>query len=1106
MIELTRLRLINWHNFQNDVIDFKMVTYLIGVNAVGKTTIMDAIRYCLTTNKNFNAAGNKKSGRTLQGSVHDKQRGENYYLRPGHTVSYIGTEFYDTVQCKSFVIVARVESERPEQELRHVSQDWYITKLGVQLEDLPFIDSKTNAPTKRDHFKLPDQKLEQAANQTDARGRICRVLGIGKADSLLGKKFNEVFHMGTSLDDITDIRQFIYAYVLPEPEINVEALQSDMRELDRLQDVLNESRVRAELLSQITDACHMAQEKEGSVQINEGLILLAKQNGARQEKEQCLQILEQTSLQLQQFEVQLAELKEKRTATQDALVEAKQKEAEQPENQALTYLRDKEKERKSNYHKAVEQKNALENAEGKLDSLLNELSKFTLVLPEFLSLEQVRIQPRDSQPDLLSQVEQIIKAFGPRLTELYAGCYNERESIEAQLKQLQENIRVLKSGQWVYPDGNKASYVKKAVNMEFEVLGMEPDVRILCELLYMTDESWQDSAEACLGGRRFDILVSPSHYRAAKKAFMALGDKVGNISLIDTPNLELDAKSNALPKETELAYKIGSENPYARLYVNHLLHEMVCCESADELERHPRSVTRDLWRHQGYRLQRLWRPVHYIGLNARQEQLRQAETQQKSLLQQQKQVNTQYLSLDQAFSHYNQLMGSSVFSIIQSNWNSPADCDHIYKELQNIQKEIDQYECNPLLRALFNKRERCQKDLDQVEEKIEKQQKRVGQVEKTVQEEQHHQNEVLKIVDETQAVYDDFCKSYPLFVQETVAKYEELSRTRCAAEIARNQTNYSNQLIRARDTFVDKELIPIQQQYNTTYGCDYVKGMDSMEVFQNLHDNLVTIDLERHTENLRQAQLRCKERFRKEILFRMKDDISNAKRQFRELNRVMDKLFYGEEKYQFILNGSKNPELNAFYTIIIDENNEQIDPQGGFFALNAMQNKAYEAQVDDLMQKIMTDVDAASQARLTGERPNSIELSHYVDYRTYLEYDILIQNTVTGKEVPLSQVSGDSSGGENQAPFYVAICSSLLQIYQQSENSIRLVLLDEAFNRMTSDRIRPMMQMFADLKLQLVLISTVEKCSAIYPYCDITHSIIKFGSKNAIMPFVKELS
>ena len=116
MIELKRLKLINWHNFENTTFDCARLTYMIGVNAVGKTTILDAIRYCLTTNRNFNALGNKKSGRTLQGSVHAKQRGENAYRRPGHTVAYIGAEFWDSVKHTSFVIAVRVESEGPMQE------------------------------------------------------------------------------------------------------------------------------------------------------------------------------------------------------------------------------------------------------------------------------------------------------------------------------------------------------------------------------------------------------------------------------------------------------------------------------------------------------------------------------------------------------------------------------------------------------------------------------------------------------------------------------------------------------------------------------------------------------------------------------------------------------------------------------------------------------------------------------------------------------------------------------------------------------------------------------------------------------------------------------
>ena len=192
MILLSRLRLINWHNFADDLLDIQQITYLIGVNGVGKTTILDALRYCLTTNKNFNALGNRKSKRTLLGSVHGKQRdqdeGRPRYSRKGHTVSYIGAEFQDEAAKpgqKSFVIVVRVESENPDEDMRHVQQRWYITPRGVTLEELPFL-GPDRVPTKREQFCLKRGKMQNTDKQETARDWICRALGIGSAESPLG--------------------------------------------------------------------------------------------------------------------------------------------------------------------------------------------------------------------------------------------------------------------------------------------------------------------------------------------------------------------------------------------------------------------------------------------------------------------------------------------------------------------------------------------------------------------------------------------------------------------------------------------------------------------------------------------------------------------------------------------------------------------------------------------------------------------------------------------------------------------------------------------------------------------------------------------------------
>ena len=274
MIELKRLKLINWHNFENVTFDCARLTYMIGVNAVGKTTILDAIRYCLTTNRSFNALGNKKSGRTLQGSVHAKQRGENAYRRPGRTVAYIGAEFWDSAKRTPFVIAVRVESEGPMQELHPGDQTWYLSEDGCTLEQLPFIDPRTGAPSSKENFKPAVGRLSYTRSPSEARDRICRALGIGRASSPLGKKFNEVFQMGTSMDEIPNFREFLYQYILPQPELDLDALQGDRLELENLHAVLAEAKTRADALEEIVNFGREAAEKQTQTLVNRGAALL----------------------------------------------------------------------------------------------------------------------------------------------------------------------------------------------------------------------------------------------------------------------------------------------------------------------------------------------------------------------------------------------------------------------------------------------------------------------------------------------------------------------------------------------------------------------------------------------------------------------------------------------------------------------------------------------------------------------------------------------------------------------------------------------------------------------------------------------------------------
>lgn len=1104
MIQMTRMHLVNWHNFVDNIIDFKNITYFIGLNAVGKTTIMDAIRYCLTTNKDFNTAGNKKSGRTLQGSVHQKQRAENSYLRPGHTVAYIGIEFLDEAIEKPFVIVVRVESESPSQELRHVSQDWYITKQGFALEDVPFFTSTKEGarrPSSREEFKIDNRGLDKAPSQAEARRRICRVLGIGDADSQIGKKFNEVFHMGTSLEEINDIRKFIYTYILPEPEINVEILHQDMRELERLQEVLEEAQKRETLLAKINDKIAITKELDSKVKVNEALVSYAKVQEVieRQEEEKRKIIEAQETIRICDNKWQ--ELTEQEKEAKDKWDQAKRDADENQENKALTYL-EEDKELKSKQYSVIVRNVA------RFDEIMEQMHKLSKQMTELhiscewdMAVIENEDLPLEERVGAIRRAKSILVDLGEVLREEDSEIRARLRHLDDEMKELRKKIEKHEAGFLGYPD--EAELVRDSINAKLDELGKKPTAKIFCELLYMNNPQWQDAVESYLNIQRFHIIVPPEDYSEAKKVFVSLQDRVRGIGLVDT--VRLMQKSRAVEsREKMLSTTVESKNPYARAYADLLMGGVVCCESDDELEQYRRSVTKDRLRYQNFCLQRMYKQEQFIGEEALLLQLERAKNSLNEKMKERQEKEKQkeeYKVLDDL---YQKFVSGNQLADLETYCSAKKEAEKLYENIVELNAQIEEFKKNPILRAIYNRVDECEKRFNELRKltiRAEAEKQNAEEAAKTAEMTLHG---LEQSKDEVQKEYDDMAKTHSMYVDNAETKYREERKSKTASSIIYNFSNRTLQDRNALFNYMRDELIPLQRDYNGTYACDYPEGLEESIKYQQAYASLTNITLEEHRDALEKAQIRCEERFRKEILFRMKDDIAKAKQQFRQLNKVMVDLAYGEESYRFSIEGNKDKELGAFYNIIMDKDNRQIDEENEILTfLETNRSKVFESQIEEFMQRIMIDVKSHAQEVLTGKKNGAMSISTYVDYRTYLDYDIIVRNAVTGLESPLSKVSGDGSGGENQVPFYVAICASLLQIYQQSDNCIRLVLLDEAFNNMTSDRIDPMMKMFRDLDLQLVLIATPEKCTSIFPYCDTTYSIVKRGSRNAIRKFDK---
>lgn len=1101
MIRMTRLYLINWHNFQNNIIDFKNITYLLGVNAVGKTTIMDAIRYCLTTNKDFNTAGNKKSGRTLLGSVHQKQRAEDSYLRPGHTVSYIGIEFLDENIGKNFVITVRIESETPKQDLRGVYQDWYITKPGYSLEDIPFFTKVKDGkkPTSRDSFKLDNKGMDRASNQADARRKICRVLGIGGADSPVGKKFNEVFHMGTSLEDIKDIREFIYAYILPEPEVNIEFLQKDMRELERLQEILQEAQDREKLLAEINEKIIKSKLYLSKVKVNEILVAYTNYQGNVEQQQEKKHFLAEGAKSIGILTDRLNEFSEKKRKASDLLYEARKASENNTENKKMLSLEQENKNNENEYEKLVCEAAIFKRLSEQLSSLKKRLSGigFFCDWRDLAEAQNISVKETISE---IKKASKILADMKERIKNNDAEIRMKIDSLTKQAKSLENKIKSLEEGVMCYPE--EAVLVRNKINEQLREQSRKSDAKLLCELLYMTDSSWQDAVESYLNTQRFNIIISPENYLIAKKVFIYLGDKVKGIGLIDTRRL-----NNTEYADSDLSYlgdKVESENIYAKRYAKYVMNKVVCCDSSDDLEQYTKSVTRERLRFQNFCLQRMGKREHFIGVDAITKQL---ETSKKELIAIQKalgELETGKKDFDTVYNDYTEFTVSNNFALLEKYCDSEQNVKELGIKISEIKKKITEFKKNPILLVIYDRVSECKEAVKIIEDEITDIKAKKQNLEDKLKKAEESIIELEAKAMSLKTDYENILREHPEHAGEVEKKYRNERKSRRAAEIAYNFGNRVLQDKIAFNNYVNQQLIPLQQKYTAIYTCDYLEGIEDTAKYQQEYSSLQNIELERHREELSQAQIRCKDRFRKEVLFRMKDDILRARQQFKQINRVMENLEYGEESYRFGIDKSRDKELGLFYDIIMDKDNQQIDQDNEIVVVLAKNNQsaAFTSQIEDFMSRIMTDVEEHAKENLTGQKSGAKSMGMYVDYRTYLDYDIIVKNSVTEIEVPLSRVSGEGSGGENQAPFYVAICASLLQIYEQNpDGSMRLILLDEAFNNMTSDRIEPMMNMFKKLNLQLVLIAAAEKATSILPYCDITYSIIKSGNRNAIGVF-----
>lgn len=1054
MKKLVKVKLINWHRFENCTVDFGLSTLISGENGAGKTTLLDAIQFVVTCSANaFNKAAHENGKRKLTGYVRYKTGKESKtYERTGEISAHVALEFYEESKERYFIVGAVVDSASEGQEttVRYLIDNQRIT------DDMFF---HGNTPLSISEFRAANRSIRQwCKTQIEAKKMIKSRFG------RIEDKFFSLIPKALAFKPIDDIKDFVYSYVLDEKEVNIEVLRENVRSYQDLKRTLESVKKRMEKLEQI-DKFHgdvrecMKKDDMYEFYLSQAEVNISKERLQKLEERIYAETDRSSEVQKDLAAVS-AERDQKRRMETDLRLELKQnKEYIALEEQKKELERLKEEERLALAEKKellYSVKKALEAA----DKLL-EVRDVDFCIREYRNVFE-RIDGITDIAAAKETTERVIrykKHMYARIQRKIAEVQIRQENQKAEKQDLDHKIERLERKKLSYPEA--VNQVLDAVRGEFARIGRKPEPYILCETLEITDESWRNAVEGYLNTQRFYILVEPEYFDIALGVYDKLRreKKAYGVGLINAQGMEAYRTAPA----GSLAAVVTSKNKYARQFINMLLGKVQMCDRYSDLKKYQTSVTKECMKYQN-RVASAIKPeifsVPFIGKNAFKVQLEQARTQRTALLERMKATEEQMDTLKSMLSPLStendvdvkyRLDVLTKLSRIQNGIRACGDnIETLKKNATFIQKQIQLETLAAIVTELEVKIGGLNRRIGEIDETIRTKKQQLAEEKENLLALQAHAAEI------TSKAGDELLTWKKDYEKQTSDKSHEQFKDNFARRRKANETLKKQ----AEEMMVGRMI-----EYKTEYSFGAAASMEGFPEFAAVYDRLRTSEILEYEEKVESARAAAEEEFREQFLAKLQENMKQAQSEFKELNKALRDIAFSSEKYEFLYMPSKRHR--NYYEMIMDDFN-MVQGESIF---SGIFHETHKEVIEELFDRLAINNDN-----------NAKTLDEFTDYRTYMDYDIKIIHS-DGSYSYYSKVCEEKSGGETQTPFYVTVAASFVQLYSNNigGEAAGLVMFDEAFNNMDDERIGGVLEFLKRLPLQIVIAAPPDKIQYIGP-------------------------
>lgn len=1117
MKNLVKLRLINWHYFSNTTTDIKNITFLTGPNGTGKSTIIDAMQILIlgsTRPDNFNKAANEKgrSGRSLlsylRGQTGVSDNGTVINLRPGNFTSYIAMEIHDDQEDRTFTIGVVFDVDSADNVEKHY---FY---LDSPFPENGFSNSETETNPKKvrplmyrelsayvrqnykvNHFRFFDTDADYQSFSKQAFGN-------------LPDKYFSLFKKAVSFAPISDISSFITEYICDvDKTVDIEPMKKNIEQYKILELEAKNLKIKVESLNKIKETFESLRSYDKRLDmltyVNSRVLYedskrkadllkekLEKDNhrliAISDELAQCDKHIEELNQDLSSYQAKKLQSKsysiaERLSMKKDNLtkqITAIQMQVSNVMTRLTNYVHDYLEVCQNfvNFYSQFDTRRLGDKVGKTFDELLELLkdivgecrSLLDAIDADAVDFAAVKTFRNDMEHlrNLAIQTRSLLN--------------NELYQISSDLQSLQRDLSEVNSGQKPFAQlGPNYLAIKNALETSLKSRHSDSYVHIYCDLVDVNDSEWTMALEAVLFAQKFNFFVNPKYYEEANRILKELVTNYNyyRVSLVDTERL---LKSDIVANDDSIAKLIDTKDEGARVYTDYLLGRIRKCKTFDEARRSGSGLLSDCTGYRGYAtwyLNKANARVFFLGT--------QVSDDTKALsakdFQEMSRKNSLY---SEALNKIQNLLTLAVMSDVelqtyQSDIDKTGDIAMLQQSLNNVDSEMHDAALDDMS-EIQKKIDAIQADIDSINKEREQLLTERGTL---IGETTRLNGEEIPIANKNM---EDFKRELSRFDEKVVnEEYEPFfNKLLDEQKMTLNQirTEASREYIQAsnKQRYDKDNLLRLRSDYCALYHLNYdTTTLTSNEEFDKELENISKVMLPEYEEKIKQAHEASIREFKDDFVYKLRTSIETVHAQIDELNQALADRHFGRDTYQFKI--SPNKDYMEYYNMIMDPLLLKAGDAEQLFM------EKYKTTMDDLFTLISTSTSKKGEQREQVYQNVAI----FTSYTTYILFDLLVirgegENAQT---ISLGRSFKSQSGGETQTPFYIAILASFASLCRannpKDNNTLRLVIFDEAFSKMDSARIRRSTDLLREFGLQAILSTPSEKLRDLVSYVDL---------------------